>query len=73
MSEREINAIKLGLKTKEEMHNMTIAELEEYEDTLYWNRSEALTMINYLRKFGSLKLLKAPEEVTVVEYSEEEE
>lgn len=74
MNDRDIAAAKMGLKTKEEMHEMSMEDLEHYEDTLYWNRAAALSMIQYLKKFGHLKLLQAPPEVTVVnDFTEEEE
>ena len=71
-NDKEINAARLGLKSKEEMHEMSIKDLELYEDTLYWNRADALVIIQYLNKFGHLKLLKAPEPTTEVEFEEEE-
>ena len=54
------------------MHEMSIEELEVYEDTLYWNRNDAIIIIAYLKKFGHLKLLTAPEPTTVVAFEEEE-
>ncbi len=57
-----------------ELHEMSQDELEHYEDTIYWARAAALSMIQYLKKFGHLKLLQAPEPVTIVEdFTEEEE
>tara|TARA_Y100001963_G_scaffold12958_1_gene16207 strand:+ start:73 stop:333 length:261 start_codon:yes stop_codon:yes gene_type:complete len=73
MSSDEVEWIKLGLKSKAELHEMSKEELEHYEDTLYWARAAALSMIQYLKKFGHLKLLQAPEPVTIVNDFEEEE
>ncbi len=74
MSSDEVEWAKLGLKTKAELHEMDMEELEHYEDTIYWARAAALSMIQYLKKFGHLKLLQAPEPVTIVEdFTEEEE
>jgi hypothetical protein len=74
MSSDEVEWVKLGLKSKAELHEMSQDELEHYEDTIYWARAAALSMIQYLKKFGHLKLLQAPEPVTIVEdFTEEEE
>ena len=49
---------------------MTVEELSEYEDVLYWNRSDAVTAKAYAKKFGHIKQLNAPE---VVDVEDEEE
>ena len=72
MGNNEIDWIKLGLKSNAELHEMSVEELTEYEDTIYWERAAAMSMIQYLKKFGHMKLLQAPPKVTVVEDFEED-
>ena len=70
MSRREEIQRELGLKTKEQMLEMTLEELDDYEDALYWNRADAITQKNWVKKFGHIKQLNAPE---VIDITEEEE
>jgi len=67
---REDKYVEYGLKTKAQMLEMTVEELSEYEDILYWNRSDAVVAKSYAKKFGHLKQLEAPE---IVDITEEEE
>ena len=69
---REDKYIEYGLKTKAQMLEMTVEELSEYEDILYWNRSDACTAKAYAKKFGHLKQLEAPAEVVDITSEEEE-
>ena len=71
MSRREEIQRELGLKTKEQMLEMTVEELDEYEDALYWNRADAITQKQWVTKFGHIKQLAAPETVDVTEEEEE--
>ena len=73
MSSNEVEWVKLGLKSKAELHEMSESELEHYEDVLYWARAAAMSMLAYVKKFGHLKLLKEPEHATIVEDFTEEE
>lgn len=71
MSRREEIQKELGLKTKEQMLEMTVEELDDYEDALYWNRADAITQKNWVKKFGHIKQLNAPEVVDAIKEIED--
>ena len=58
------------IKTIEEMHEMTKAELKAYSHTIWQYMRKVDAIVNYMDKVGMPKLLYEP---TTVEYVMEEE
>ena len=58
------------IKTIEEMHEMTKAELKAYSHQIWQFMRKVDAIVNYMDKIGTPKYLPAPVEV---EYTEEEE
>ena len=60
----------LKIKTIEELHEMTVDEIDAYKNRIYSHCADISAIRDYRKRIGEPKMLAQPE---VVEFEEEEE